>query len=81
VKPTWTGSLDVAGDMLSFVSLRGLLTTGTRCTRCGAASLRLSSGEVRRTDRPIATHNDFSRRVLSHGLDPTRCYHTPCLTR
>ena len=68
------GSLDVAGDMLGFVSLRGLLSDRHPLHSLWrrVAPVLLGRGQ---TDRQaIATHYDFSSEFYLAFLDATRCY-------
>jgi len=68
------GSLDVAGDMRGFVSLRGLLSDRrplhSLARRIAPVLLRRSQ-----TDRrAIAAHYDFSSEFYLKFMDSTRCY-------
>jgi cyclopropane-fatty-acyl-phospholipid synthase len=69
-----TGSLDISGDMLGFVSLRRLLSDKhpLHLLWRRIAPVFLGRGQ---TDREaIAAHYDFSSAFYLKFMDPTRCY-------
>ncbi len=68
------GSLDVAGDMLSFVSLRGLLSDRHPLHMLWRRIAPLLIGRGRTDRQAIATHYDFSSEFYLMFMDPTRCY-------
>jgi len=68
------GSLDVAGDMLGFVSLRGFLSDRHPLHTLWQRIAPLLIGRVRTDRQAIATHYDFSSEFYLKFMDPTRCY-------
>ena len=68
------GSLDVAGDMLSFVSLRGLLNDRHPLHTLWRRIAPLLIGRGQTDRQAIATHYDFSSEFYLMFMDPTRCY-------
>jgi cyclopropane-fatty-acyl-phospholipid synthase len=68
------GSLDVAGDMLSFVSLRGLLSDRHPLHMLWRRIAPLVIGRGRTDRQAIATHYDLSSEFYLIFMDPTRCY-------
>ena len=68
------GSLDVAGDMLGFVSLRGLLSDRHPLDSLWRRIAPLLIGRARTDRLAIATHYDFSSEFYLRFMDPTRCY-------
>lgn len=68
------GSLDVAGDMLGFVGLRGLLSDRHLLHSLWQRMAPLLIGRSRTDRQAIATHYDFSSEFYLKFLDPTRCY-------
>ncbi len=69
-----TGSLDVAGDMLGFASLRGLLSDHHPLHALWQWLTPLFGGRVRADRKAIAGHYDFSNEFYLKFMDPTRCY-------
>ena len=68
------GSLDVAGDMLGFVSLRGFLSDRHPLHLLWRRIAPLVIGRGRTDRKAIATHYDFSSEFYLKFMDPTRCY-------
>lgn len=68
------GSLDVAGDMLGFASLRGLLSDHHPLHSLWRRMAPLFVGRVRTDRLAIAGHYDFSNEFYLKFMDPTRCY-------
>lgn len=68
------GSLDVAGDMLGFVSLRGLLSDRHPLHSLWRRIAPMFIGRVRTDRRAIAAHYDFSSEFYLKFMDRTRCY-------
>lgn len=68
------GSLDVAGDMLGFVGLRGLLSDRHPLHSLWQRIAPLLIGRVRTDRQAIATHYDFSSEFYLKFMDRTRCY-------
>ncbi len=68
------GSLDVAGDMLGFVSLRGLLSDRHPLHTVWRRITPLLIGRSQTDRQAIATHYDFSSEFYLTFMDPTRCY-------
>ena len=68
------GSLDVAGDMLGFVSLRGLLSDRHPLHSLWRRIAPLVLGRSQTDRQAIATHYDFSSEFYLKFLDATRCY-------
>lgn len=68
------GSLDVVGDMLGFVSLRGVLSDSHPLHTLWRRIAPLFVGRVQTDRRAIASHYDFSNEFYLKFMDPTRCY-------
>jgi cyclopropane-fatty-acyl-phospholipid synthase len=68
------GSLDVAGDMLGFVSLRGLLSDRHPLLSLWPRIAPVLLGRSQTDRQAIATHYDFSSEFYLKFMDPTRCY-------
>jgi cyclopropane-fatty-acyl-phospholipid synthase len=68
------GSLDVAGDMLGFVSLRGLLSDRHPLHSLWRRIAPMLLGRSQTDRQAIATHYDFSSEFYLKFMDPTRCY-------
>lgn len=68
------GSLDVAGDMLAFVSLRGLLSDRHPLHFLWQRIAPLFVGRIQTDRQAIAGHYDFSNEFYLKFMDPTRCY-------
>lgn len=68
------GNLDVAGDMLGFASLRGLLRDHHPLHTLWRRIAPLFVGRVQTDRRAIAGHYDFSNEFYLKFMDPTRCY-------
>jgi len=68
------GSLDVAGDMLGFASLRGLLSDRHPLHSLWQQIAPYFVGRVRTDRQAIAGHYDFSNEFYFKFMDPTRCY-------
>lgn len=68
------GSLDVVGDMLGFVSLRGLLSDSHPLHMLWRRIAPLFVGRVQTDRQAIASHYDFSNEFYLKFMDPTRCY-------
>lgn len=68
------GSLDVAGDMLAFASLRGLLSDRHGLDRLWHRLSPLWLGRTRTDRNAIAAHYDESSEFYLQFLDSTRCY-------
>ena len=68
------GSLDVAGDMLGFASLRGLLSDRHPLHTLWQRIAPYFVGRVRTDRQAIAGHYDFSNEFYLKFMDPTRCY-------
>lgn len=67
-------SLDVAGDMLSFVSLRGLLSDRHPLHSLWRRVAPVFVGRDQTDRQAIATHYDHSSEFYLKFMDPTRCY-------
>jgi cyclopropane-fatty-acyl-phospholipid synthase len=68
------GSLDVVGDMLGFVSLRGVLSDTHPFHTLWRRMAPMFIGRVRTDQKAIASHYDFSNEFYLLFMDPTRCY-------
>lgn len=68
------GSLDVTGDMLGFVSLRGLLSDRHPLHALWQRIAPALIGRERTARQAIATHYDFSSEFYLKFMDATRCY-------
>ena len=68
------GSLDVVGDMLPFVSLRGTLTDSHPLLNVWRRIAPWLMGRVTTNRQAIAAHYDFSNEFYLKFLDATRCY-------
>ena len=68
------GSLDVAGDMLGFASLRGLLRDHHPLHTLWSRLAPLFIGRVQTDRQSIAGHYDYSNEFYLTFMDPTRCY-------
>ena len=68
------GSLDVAGDMLGFASLRGLLSDHHPLHTLWSRLAPLFIGRVQTDRQSIAGHYDYSNEFYLTFMDPTRCY-------
>ncbi|MEQ6341463.1 MAG: class I SAM-dependent methyltransferase [Gammaproteobacteria bacterium] len=68
------GSLDVAGDMLGFVSLRGVLSDRHPLHTLWRRITPLFVGRVETDRQAIASHYDFSNEFYLTFMDATRCY-------
>ncbi len=68
------GSLDVSGDMLSFVSLRGLLRDRHPLHWVWRRIAPLLIGRAATGRRAIAAHYDVSSEFYLKFMDPSRCY-------
>ena len=68
------GNLDVAGDMLGFVGLRGLLSDRHPLYALWQRIAPVLVGRAQTDRQAIATHYDFSSEFYLKFMDPTRCY-------
>ena len=68
------GNLDVVGDMLGFVSLRGALSDRHPLHSLWRRIAPLFVGRVRTDRQAIASHYDFDNEFYLTFMDPTRCY-------
>lgn len=68
------GSLDVVGDMLGFVSLRGVLSDRHPLHTLWRRIAPLFIGRVQTDRQAIASHYDFSNEFYLTFMDATRCY-------
>ena len=68
------GSLDVVGDMLGFVSLRGALSDTHPFYTLWRRLAPIFLGRVRSDRKAIASHYEFSNDFYLLFMDPTRCY-------
>jgi cyclopropane-fatty-acyl-phospholipid synthase len=68
------GSLDVAGDMLQFVSLRGALTDSHPLDYLWRRIAPWLIGRSTANRQAIATHYEFDNDFYLKFLDATRCY-------
>jgi cyclopropane-fatty-acyl-phospholipid synthase len=68
------GSLDVIGDMLGFVSLRGVLKDSHPLQTLWQRMAPLFIGRVQSDRQAIASHYDFGNEFYHTFMDPTRCY-------
>jgi cyclopropane-fatty-acyl-phospholipid synthase len=68
------GSLDVVGDMLGFVSLRGMLSDHHPLHMLWRRIAPLFIGRERTDRQAIASHYDFDNEFYLTLMDPTRSY-------
>jgi len=68
------GSLDVVGDMLGFVSLRGMLSDHHPLHLLWRRIAPLFIGRVKTDRQAIASHYDYDNEFYLTFMDPTRCY-------
>ncbi|MEJ2652632.1 MAG: class I SAM-dependent methyltransferase [Gammaproteobacteria bacterium] len=68
------GSLDVVGDMLGFVSLRGMLSDHHPLHMLWRRLAPLFIGRERTDRQAIASHYDFDNEFYHTFMDPTRSY-------
>ena len=68
------GSLDVVGDMLRFVSLRGMLSDSHPLHYLWRRIAPWFIGRIPTDRQAIATHYEFANEFYLKFLDPTRCY-------
>lgn len=68
------GSLDVVGDMLGFVGLRGMLSDKHPLHRLWRRMAPLFIGREQTDRNAIASHYDFDNDFYLRFMDPTRCY-------
>lgn len=68
------GSLEIAGDMLSFVSLRRALRNSHPLYSLWSQLTPWVIGRLSNDRRAIATHYDFPSEFYLRFLGPTRCY-------
>jgi len=68
------GNLDVAGDMLGFASLRGLLSDRHPLHTLWRRIAPMFVGRVQTDRQAIAGHYDFSNEFYLRFMDPSRCY-------
>tara|TARA_R110001583_G_scaffold16561_9_gene67813 strand:- start:2079 stop:3272 length:1194 start_codon:yes stop_codon:yes gene_type:complete len=68
------GNLDVAGDMLGFASLRGLLSDYHPLHTLWRRIAPLFVGREQTDRQAIAGHYDFDNEFYLKFMDPTRCY-------
>lgn len=68
------GSLDVSGDMLGFVSLRGLLSDRHPLHALWRRFAPMLIGRSQSDRQAIAIHYDSSSEFYLKFMDPTRCY-------
>jgi cyclopropane-fatty-acyl-phospholipid synthase len=68
------GSLDVVGDMLGFVSLRGVLSDHHPLHMLWRRLAPLFIGRERTDRQAIASHYDFDNEFYLTFMDPTRSY-------
>src|SRR5512134_2868149 len=68
------GSLDVVGDMLGFVSLRGALSDMHPFHTLWRRIAPVFLGRARMDRKAIASHYEFSNEFYLLFMDPTRCY-------
>jgi cyclopropane-fatty-acyl-phospholipid synthase len=68
------GSIDVVGDMLGFVSLRGTLSDTHPFIAAWRRLAPLFLGRVRTDRKAIASHYEYSSEFYLLFMDPTRCY-------
>jgi len=68
------GSLDVVGDMLGFVSLRGALNDTHPFHILWRRIAPMFMGRARTDRKAIASHYEFSNEFYLLFMDPTRCY-------
>lgn len=75
------GQLDVAGDMLGFASLRGLLRDHHPLHALWSRMAPLLVGRVPADRQAIAGHYDYSNEFYLKFMDPTRCYSQAIFSR
>lgn len=68
------GSLDVVGDMLGFVSLRGALSDSHPLHTLWRRIAPLFVGRVKTDRQAIASHYDFDNDFYLSFMDASRCY-------
>jgi len=68
------GSLDVVGDMLRFVSLRGVLSDSHPLVNVWRRAAPWLIGRFTTNRRAIAAHYEFANEFYLKFLDPSRCY-------
>jgi cyclopropane-fatty-acyl-phospholipid synthase len=68
------GSLDVVGDMLGFVSLRGALSDTHPLVTLWRRIAPMFLGRARLDRKAIASHYEFDNEFYLMFMDPTRCY-------
>jgi cyclopropane-fatty-acyl-phospholipid synthase len=68
------GSLDVVGDMLGFVSLRGALSDAHPLHTLWRRIAPIFQGRVKTDRKAIASHYEFSNEFYLSFMDATRCY-------
>lgn len=68
------GSLDVVGDMLRFVSLRGVLSDSHPLVNAWRRAAPWLIGRFTTNRRAIATHYEFANEFYLKFLDASRCY-------
>lgn len=68
------GSLDVVGDMLGFVSLRGALSDAHPLHTAWRRIAPIFQGRVKTDRKAIASHYEFSNEFYLSFMDATRCY-------
>lgn len=68
------GNLDVVGDMLGFVSLRGALSDRHPLHALWRRIAPLFIGRGQTDRQAIASHYDFDNEFYLRLMDPTRCY-------
>lgn len=68
------GSLDVVGDMLGFVSLRGAFSDNHPLNYLWRRIAPWFIGRLATDRKAIAAHYDFANEFYLLFLDPTRCY-------
>jgi len=68
------GHLDVVGDMLGFVSFRGVLSDHHPLHTLWRRIAPLFIGRVQTDRRAIASHYDYDNEFYLTFMDPTRCY-------
>jgi cyclopropane-fatty-acyl-phospholipid synthase len=69
-----SGSLDVVGDMLGFVSLRNRLSDSHPLHRLWRRFAPLFIGRVQTDRQAIASHYDFDNEFYLSFMDASRCY-------
>jgi cyclopropane-fatty-acyl-phospholipid synthase len=68
------GNLDVVGDMLGFVSLRGVLSDNHPLHMLWRRLAPLFIGREQTDRQAIASHYDYDNEFYLTFMDPTRCY-------